>query len=170
MSMTQRSHCWSGLRPATVRGSTMFSSTVSAGIRWNAWKTKPIRSLRSRVRERSPRRDSSTSPSQAPPDVPESSPARQCMSVDLPEPEGPMIAANSPRRNATETLSRATTWASDCPYTLVRFTAEAAAAGSTGGVRWAGTPTGQGRGEVMSCSSGSSVIGGRGCPPWGSGA
>ena len=32
------------------------------------------------------------------PDVSESSPARQCISVDLPEPDGPMIAVKAPAR------------------------------------------------------------------------
>ena len=32
------------------------------------------------------------------PDVTVSRPARQCIRVDLPEPDGPMIAVNSPRR------------------------------------------------------------------------
>ncbi len=41
------------LRPGEVQGSVMFSATVSVGIRSNAWKTKPIRSRRSRVRRRS---------------------------------------------------------------------------------------------------------------------
>jgi hypothetical protein len=43
------------------------------------------------------------------PDVAVSRPARQCISVDLPEPDGPMIAVNSPRRNSTDKPSRART-------------------------------------------------------------
>ena len=39
----------SGLRPPRVSGSAMFSAAVSVGTRLNAWKTKPIRSRRSRV-------------------------------------------------------------------------------------------------------------------------
>ena len=38
-----------------------------------------------------------------------SSPARQCISVDLPEPDGPMIAVNLPASKATVTPSRART-------------------------------------------------------------
>ena len=43
-------HSLSGLRPASVSGRTMFSSAVSTGTRLKAWKTKPRRSRRRRVR------------------------------------------------------------------------------------------------------------------------
>ena len=49
------------------------------------------------------------------PDVSVSSPARQCISVDLPEPDGPMIAVNLLGSNATVTPSRATTSLSPTP-------------------------------------------------------
>ena len=39
----------------------------------------------------------------------------QCMSVDLPEPDGPMTAVNCPRSNSTLTPSRAVTTASPLP-------------------------------------------------------
>ncbi len=39
----------------------------------------------------------------------------QCMSVDLPEPEGPMIAVNRPTSNSTSTERSATTWVSPSP-------------------------------------------------------
>ena len=39
----------SGLRPARLSGSVMFSWAVSVGSRLNGWNTKPIRSRRSRV-------------------------------------------------------------------------------------------------------------------------
>ena len=39
----------------------------------------------------------------------------QCISVDLPEPDGPMMAVNSPGANSTVTLSRATTLVSPAP-------------------------------------------------------
>ncbi len=41
--------------------------------------------------------------------VGESSPAAQCSSVDLPEPEGPMTARNEPRGTWKETRSSAVT-------------------------------------------------------------
>ena len=39
----------------------------------------------------------------------------QCMSVDFPEPEGPMTAVNRPRSKATLTLSSARTVAWPAP-------------------------------------------------------
>ena len=44
-----------------------------------------------------------------------SSPAMQCMRVDFPEPDGPMMAVNSPAAKETETLSRAVTFVSPEP-------------------------------------------------------
>ena len=49
------------------------------------------------------------------PVVSESSPARQCISVLLPEPDGPMIAVNLPASNAIVTPSRARTSLSPMP-------------------------------------------------------
>ena len=43
------------------------------------------------------------------PDVSESRPASVCMSVDLPEPEGPMIAVKRPGAKSTVTESSART-------------------------------------------------------------
>jgi SAM-dependent methyltransferase len=44
-----------------------------------------------------------------------SSPARMCMSVDLPDPEGPMMALKRPRSNSTATPSSASTAAAPSP-------------------------------------------------------
>jgi hypothetical protein len=49
------------------------------------------------------------------PDVNVSSPATQCISVDLPDPDGPMIAVNRPGANATVTSSSARTAVSARP-------------------------------------------------------
>ena len=43
------------------------------------------------------------------PEVIESRPARQCMSVDLPEPDGPMMAVKRARAMSTLTESSAAT-------------------------------------------------------------
>jgi hypothetical protein len=98
-----------------LSGSTMFSSAVSTGRRLNAWKTNPILSRRSRVSFASSSRDSSVPSTTTEPEVGASSPASRCMSVDLPEPDGPMMAANSPRSNDTVTPRRASTAASPWP-------------------------------------------------------
>ncbi|GAA4240925.1 hypothetical protein GCM10022254_67680 [Actinomadura meridiana] len=87
----------------------MFSSAVSIGSRLNDWNTNPSRSRRSLV---SAVRDSfvmSTSPMSTEPDDTASNPAMQCRNVDLPDPEGPMIAVNLPRGNVAETPRSAVT-------------------------------------------------------------
>ena len=43
------------------------------------------------------------------PDVGRSSPAMQCMSVDFPDPDGPMTAVKRPRSKVTSTPARART-------------------------------------------------------------
>ena len=55
------------------------------------------------------------SPMYTAPLVSESRPARQCISVLLPEPEGPMMAVNLPASKATVTPSRARTSLSPMP-------------------------------------------------------
>src|ERR1017187_5921352 len=52
------------------------------------------------------------------PEVSRPSPARQCNRVDLPEPEGPMIALNRPLSKAIVMPSSARTMASPLPYSL----------------------------------------------------
>ena len=96
----------------------MFSAAVSVGTRLNAWKMNPMRSRRRRVSFRSLSVDRSVSPMSTVPDVRWSSPATLCSSVDLPEPEGPMIAVKRPVANSTDTPSRARTSLSPRPYTL----------------------------------------------------
>ena len=72
----------------------MFSSAVSTGRRLKAWKMKPIFSRRSSVRSLSSSVVISVPSICTEPEVGWSSPARQCIRVDLPEPDGPMIALN----------------------------------------------------------------------------
>ena len=128
VSTTLSNHSRSGLRPASFIGSVMFSAAVSVGIRLNAWKMKPMRSRRSCVSFLSLSVLRSVSPIQTEPLVSESSPASVCMSVDLPEPDGPMIAVKRPVAKSTVMSSSARTSASPLPYTLVASTARAATA------------------------------------------
>ena len=93
----------------------MFSSAERVGTRLNAWNTKPTRSRLSRVRSFSDRVVRSTSPMLTEPEVGVSSPAMQCNKVDFPEPDGPMMAVNSPSVNPTETPRSACTAASPSP-------------------------------------------------------
>ena len=70
----------------------MFSAAVSVGTRLKAWNTKPMVSRRSVVSCFSLSSLRSTSPMKTWPELSVSSPAMQCIRVDLPEPEGPMMA------------------------------------------------------------------------------
>ena len=63
----------------------------------------------------------STPFSQYSPAVGESRQPMMCISVDLPEPDGPVIATHSPLAISSETPPSAWTSASPIPYTLVMF-------------------------------------------------
>jgi hypothetical protein len=96
----------------------MFSPAVRVGMRLKAWNTKPMRSRRSTVMARSLSELRSVSPTRTRPEVSRSRPARQCSSVDFPEPDGPMMAANSPAANSAVTPSSARMAVSPRPYTF----------------------------------------------------
>ena len=98
----------------------MFCAAVRVGSRLNDWNTKPTRCRLSRVSCLSDRPDSSVSPIRTEPAVAVSRPARQCIRVDLPDPDGPMIAVNRARANAAVTPSSARTAVSPEPNTLTR--------------------------------------------------
>src|SRR5659263_439331 len=66
--------------------------TVRVGTRLKVWKMKPIRSRRTLVSWRSFKAVSSMSPRKTLPELSVSRRARVCSRVDLPEPDGPMIA------------------------------------------------------------------------------
>ena len=114
-SMRGSNSAGSGLRPASSIGSVMFCAAVSCGSRLNDWKTKPIRSRRTLVSTWSDCAVRSVPPSSACPLVAVSRPARQCIRVDLPEPDGPMIAVNWARPKPTVTPSSARTAVSPWP-------------------------------------------------------
>ena len=82
--------------PASRSGSRMFSSAVSIGSRLKNWKMNPMWSRRSSVRRLSERFVMSVPAISTMPAVGLSRPARMCISVDLPEPDGPITAANWP--------------------------------------------------------------------------
>ena len=96
----------------------MFWPAVRVGTRLKAWKMKPMCSRRNSVRALSFRPKSSVPPIRM--EVAGfgsgvSRVAMVCISVDLPEPEGPIIAVNLPCSKSTETLLRAWTVASPMP-------------------------------------------------------
>ena len=115
LSTSSSSHAWSGLPPASLSGSTMFSAAVSIGSRLKNWKMKPMWSRRSLVSAVSSRPLMSTPATLTSPEVGWSRPARMCMSVDLPEPDGPMTAVRRPRPMSTETPRSASTAVSPSP-------------------------------------------------------
>ena len=97
----------------------MFSLAVSIGSRLKNWNTKPmwvrlnfVRGVSARVVIVVPAIDTS-------PVVGLSRPARMCMRVDLPEPEGPMTAVSLPRSISRVTPLSACTAVSPSPYTRV---------------------------------------------------
>ncbi len=124
---TWSSQSLSGARPARSMGRVMFSMAVRVGMRLKAWKMKPTRSRRRSVSSRSDSVVRSSSPIQTFPLLRPSRPAMQCIRVDLPEPDGPMMAVNWPCMKSTSTDLRAMTSVSPWPYTLVAPRAEAAA-------------------------------------------
>ena len=111
---SRSSHSESGLRPAIESGRTRFSSAVRTGSRLKNWKTKPSLSRRSLVSAPSSRPVISSPSSVTVPEVGVSRPARMCIRVDLPEPDGPMIAVKRPRSKPVLTPTRASTAASPC--------------------------------------------------------
>jgi len=82
-------------------------SAVVRGSRLNCWKTKPMVRLRSRARSSADMRPMSRPSIARLPLVGVSSPPIRFIMVDLPDPEAPMIATNSPASMSSETPSRA---------------------------------------------------------------
>ena len=94
----------------------MFSFAVSIGSRLKNWKMKPMCSRRSFVSWVSFSAPISMSAIRTSPAVGRSSPARMCMSVDFPEPDGPITAVSAPLATSTETPRSAWTAVSSAPY------------------------------------------------------
>ena len=97
VSISRSNHSRSGLRPAIESGSRMFSSASSTGSRLKVWKMKPI-SVAAQLRQLAVVElgELDAGERDACPRSGRSRPARMCISVDLPEPDGPMIAAKRP--------------------------------------------------------------------------
>ena len=111
LSIRSLNHSSSGFSPAIDSGRVMFSSAVSIGSRLKNWKTKPMwRAPQLRQVGVGERRDRRCPRSRPSPLVGLSRPARMCMSVDLPEPDGPMTAVSLPRgdveRDAAQRVHR----------------------------------------------------------------
>jgi hypothetical protein len=105
----------SGFSPAIESGNVMFSSAVSIGSRLKNWKTKPMWLRRSFVRSESLRVVISVPAISTDPEVGLSRPARMCIRVDFPDPDGPMTAVSRPRGTSTDTPRSASTAVSPSP-------------------------------------------------------
>ena len=81
---------------AILSGSRTFSSTVSFGFMKNCWKTKPKVSPRSLLILRLESFEESSPFMKTLPLVGVSRRASKCIKVDLPEPDLPMMATDSP--------------------------------------------------------------------------
>ncbi|KJQ52720.1 hypothetical protein RS85_03614 [Microbacterium sp. SA39] len=95
-------HRSSGRRPSSSIGNWMFSPTVRWLMRLYAWKTKPMWRRRKRVTASGDSSVMSVPPMITWPLVGVSSPAARFRNVDLPEPDGPMIAVNAPGSMSSE--------------------------------------------------------------------
>ena len=82
--------------PDSSNGSATFSSAVSSGTSCPDWNTNPNRSRRSALRLSSLSRSSRIPLKCTSPEEGTRIPARQCSSVDFPDPLGPMTATISP--------------------------------------------------------------------------
>ena len=82
--------------PAIFSGSVTFSSTLWLGVRKNCWNTKPNAELRSSLSSLALRSPVGLPSRATTPWVGPSSSASRCMSVDLPEPDLPTTATDSP--------------------------------------------------------------------------
>ncbi len=128
--MTSATQALSGFSPAIESGRRMFSSAVSIGSRLKNWKTKPMCLRRSFVSWLSPSVVISVPSMETVPEVGRSRPARMCMRVDLPEPEGPITAVSWPRPMSSETPRSASTATSPEPYRRCRAVASTTACGA----------------------------------------
>ncbi|GGU13424.1 hypothetical protein GCM10010178_00770 [Lentzea flava] len=86
-----------------------FSVAVRASERWNCWNTNPSLLPRSADRLRSGSDETSWPSISTVPDDGRSRVPIRCSRVDLPEPDGPTIASNSPALTCSETSANAVT-------------------------------------------------------------
>src|SRR5690349_21908945 len=107
------------LTPAMCLATAMLSRALRFGSRLNFWKTKPTVVFRIRVRPPSLRCARSWPATWTSPEVGGVRPPMMWKSVDLPEPEGPMMETNSPGRTARSTPRSAGTSTLPTRYVLV---------------------------------------------------
>ena len=98
-------------RPAMTAGSATFSSTVMPSSRLKNWKTSPMWRRRIRASSSSLRPVTWWPATVISPSSGVSSPATRLSRVDLPQPEGPIRATNSPSPTVRSTPRSALTGA-----------------------------------------------------------
>src|SRR5712691_1457142 len=114
-SISWSTHSRSGFTLVMESGSRMFSSAVSIGSRLKNWKMKPMFRRRSFVRSESLSFEMAVPAIVTSPEVGLSRPARMCIRVDFPDPEGPMTAVSWPFGTSSETPRKASTAVSPSP-------------------------------------------------------
>ena len=95
--------------PAYSRPSATFSRAVRRSMRWNCWNTNPMRRPRTAASRASRSVLTSTPSMRTVPVDGRCSAPTMLSSVDLPEPDGPTMTANSPASTVRSTPSRART-------------------------------------------------------------
>ncbi len=95
--------------PAYTSGSSTLRQAGSVASRLNCWNTKPMKRLRTSASWSSSSERTSWPARRNVPLVGTSRQPRMFISVDLPEPDGPVTATNSLRRMVIETSRRAAT-------------------------------------------------------------
>ena len=105
----------------SVSASLRLPSAVSVGNKLNLWNTNPIFRRRMSVRFASDTLARSSPSIRMLPVVGLSKPPSRCKSVDFPQPDGPMIATNSPSCMSIFTPRRAVTLILPTLYDLVKF-------------------------------------------------
>ena len=96
-----------GSRPASSAATAMLSATVRSSSRWKNWKTKPTFVRRNCAAPVSLSRSTRTPATSISPRVGRSRPPIMLSSVDLPPPDGPMIAVIRPVSISRSMSSRA---------------------------------------------------------------
>ena len=117
--------------PPSSSGRATFSSAVSSGTSCPDWNTNPNRSRRSSLRWDSRRVSSRCPVNQTSPWSGVRMPARQCSSVDLPDPLGPITATISPAPAASEAPRSAGVWPNDLTTPRASMTVAGLAATAT---------------------------------------
>ena len=140
-------------RRASSSGSSTFSKAVKFASSWNDWNTKPIFARRSKAKASSLSVSMRCPSISTLPEVGRSKPANKASSVDLPLPEGPTMATESPAAISSDTPSSTV---SGSPPEVRRFTRSCAAMrgafGCMGAGLYAGAACSESRRALESCT------------------